>query len=129
MNMLANNTAPLTVLMLCIMGGASARAFLAEVADDQRERAINALAKFGIDVTASEDKTQLCIVLDRKELTDADLRHLEAFPDLTELYLTDLNITDAGLRHLRLVKALRYLSIVGCAAITDAGLENLQGLS
>jgi hypothetical protein len=61
------------------------------------------------------------------QVTDADLEHLRAFPQLRELILDNSQITDAGLEHLKGLANLQTLSLVG-THVTDGGLERLGPL-
>ena len=61
-------------------------------------------------------------------ITDADLVHLELFPQLDTLDVTDRQVTDAGLAHLAGLTNLQRLSL-DVAKITDAGLQQLASLT
>jgi hypothetical protein len=59
--------------------------------------------------------------------TDADLKHLEALPQLQWLWLRATEVTDGGLRHLQGLSQLQRLFLED-SKITDAGLLHLKGL-
>lgn len=67
--------------------------------------------------------------LDRNAVTDTGLKNLAGMKRLRELHLGGcLQVTDAGLKHLRDLEALEYLS-VSSTHVTDAGLEYLPELT
>lgn len=61
-------------------------------------------------------------------LTDTDLRHLRALPNIEILILRCPGLSDGCLKHLCHVKRLRHLDLY-LTPITDRGLSNLEGLS
>jgi hypothetical protein len=64
----------------------------------------------------------------RSDFGDDDLQGLDAVPDLRELNLLGVNLTDAGLDHLRGLRRLEALEIVGWrqSQFTAAGVAKLQ---
>jgi Leucine-rich repeat (LRR) protein len=64
------------------------------------------------------------LYLDRVRLNDADLVHLNNYPDLRRLSLTNCEITGVGLGHVEKLASLRLLSLRRCP-ISDAGLAYL----
>lgn len=66
--------------------------------------------------------------LDRTQVTDANLAHLNVLPSLIGLTLRDTQVTDAGLSHLGSLSNLRGLVLTD-TQVTDAGLAHLKGLS
>jgi hypothetical protein len=65
---------------------------------------------------------------ENRQITDADLRHLQSFPLLDHLALKNCRqITDGGLAELSGLPNLRYLYL-NDTPITDAGLVHLAGL-
>ena len=60
-----------------------------------------------------------------REVTNADIRHLEAFAELIELRLDNALVTDTGLKRLRGLKHLRYLTISD-TFITESACNELQ---
>ena len=72
---------------------------------------------------------------DSPERTDAELKHLAGFMNLTELAVSftldlsdDTAVTDAGLKELAGLTNLTALDL-GCTAVTDTGLKELVGLT
>ncbi len=66
---------------------------------------------------------------ENRQITDADLRHLQAFPRLNHLVLKNCRqITDAALGELSGLTSLQYLYL-NDTPITDAGLVHLSGLT
>ncbi|OWK36957.1 Alanyl-tRNA synthetase [Fimbriiglobus ruber] len=65
--------------------------------------------------------------LNGTKITDAGLKELVDFPNLTELDLTGSKVTGRGLKSLTQFKQLRTLN-VGYTAVTDDGLEDLKNL-
>jgi serine/threonine-protein kinase len=61
------------------------------------------------------------------KISDADLVHLEALPELEKLFLFDTPIGDAGLSHVRKMSHLKYLGL-SKTGVTNAGLEPLRAL-
>ena len=76
-----------------------------------------------------ETFTQLEGLFFHGKLTDRGLAVVEKLPNLVALSLLDTNITDDGLRHLKNLKKLRWLSLNGCRNVTDKGLVHLKGLT
>jgi hypothetical protein len=62
-----------------------------------------------------------------EKLKDEDLRCLQSFPALTQLFLGRTSTSDAGLKHVAGLKHLSRLGLIG-TKITDAGLKHLTGL-
>jgi len=62
-----------------------------------------------------------------KQVTDADLKELAAFKDLSSLDLAHTKITDEGIKHLAALKNLAILDLHD-TKITDAGLKDLAAL-
>ena len=73
--------------------------------------------------------TQLTdLSLGHSKVTDAGLEHLKGRTNLKYLDLTNTNITDIGLEHLKGLKSLQVLGLWD-TQVTDAGLEHLKGLT
>jgi Leucine-rich repeat (LRR) protein len=69
------------------------------------------------------------LVFSELPITDATLKRLDEFPNLTSLHVVDcLGITDTGLRALKSLKKLRRLDLRGTST-TDNGLSNLSALT
>jgi hypothetical protein len=80
--------------------------------------------------TAKKDDENPVVLVDlvgSEKLKDDDLKCLQAFPELTDLYIGRTATTDAGLKHLLPLKHLRMIGLIG-TKITDAGLAELSGL-
>ena len=67
------------------------------------------------------------IVLEGRPVSDSDLLHYSALPDLAGINLNRTQVTEAGLDHLVALPNLRHLHLVG-RPITDAGLARLANL-
>lgn len=98
----------------------------AEVPDELKPhiyalRQLQAGFDFGIGDKINE------VDLDGSPLTDADLVHVAALPDLRILNLSNTKITDAGLAHIAKLDRLKFLYLFE-TPITDAGMEHLTGL-
>lgn len=65
------------------------------------------------------------LVLYKTNMTDAGLEHLEKLPHLHSLDLVGTKVSDDGLSHLKNFPKLQSLALP--AAVTDAGLEHLNG--
>ncbi len=65
--------------------------------------------------------------LARTKVTDAGLKAISGFKNLTELHLEGTGITDAGLDHLKGLASLEYLNLYN-TKVTDAGVPKLVGL-
>ncbi|MBI2803385.1 MAG: hypothetical protein HYX68_00195 [Planctomycetes bacterium] len=63
------------------------------------------------------------------KLGDKGLAVVEKLPNLVALSLINTEITDDGLRHLKNLKRLRWLSLSGCKKVTDKGLAHLKNLT
>lgn len=66
--------------------------------------------------------------LARTKVTDAGLKNLAGFKNLTELHLENTGITDAGLDHLKGLTSLEYLNLYN-TKVTDAGIQKLTSLT
>ncbi len=62
-------------------------------------------------------------------MSDQGLAVVENFPHLQLLFVQDGNITDEGLKHLKGLKEMQDLTLYSLYAITDAGLDNLAGMT
>ena len=91
------------------------------------EKAIGAAGGKIIRNEKAADKAIVAVDFSGKKITDADLKHLGALPDLKALYLFNTPITDVGLRELTQFKDLQLLNI-GKTKISDAGLKSISGL-
>jgi len=58
-------------------------------------------------------------------ITDAGLKHLGGFSNLTELYLSNTNVSDAGLEHLKSMTKLRTLGLNG-TRVTPDGIRDIK---
>ena len=85
----------------------------------------NALGKDGKPPTSAEDVLSLVLAVDN--LTDAGLKELKEFKNLTTLNLNNTKVTDAGLKELKDLKNLTTLSLYS-TQVTDAGLKELKEL-
>ncbi len=65
------------------------------------------------------------VLLDNSEVTDIELAHLQAFPELQTLSLKGAAVTDSGLVHLERLTSLRRL-FLDRTLITDAGAARLE---
>jgi YHS domain-containing protein len=119
-----------------------------------QQESINKIgAKGGLVMQLANDSDALVVNLSLggKQITDAELAEVKAFPkvaqlnlantaitdaglanvaglaELTHLHLEKTGATDAGLAHLKNLAKLQYLNLYG-TAVTDAGLANLSGL-
>ncbi|HEV3023929.1 MAG TPA: hypothetical protein VGX76_15750 [Pirellulales bacterium] len=63
--------------------------------------------------------------LDRAQVSDAGLVHLQAFPELQLLSLDSTQVTDAGLPYLKTLTGLRSLDLSN-TLVTAAGVDELQ---
>jgi Leucine-rich repeat (LRR) protein len=70
-------------------------------------------------------KNVSAVYLADKTLAEADLMHVQAFPQLTSLNLDRTHITDAAMLHLEGLTQLRELSLAE-AQITNAGMVSLR---
>ncbi len=61
-------------------------------------------------------------------VTDTDLVHLKALPQLDGLWFGECDVTDAGLGYLKALTRLETLNLGG-TKLTDAGLKHLKGLT
>jgi hypothetical protein len=71
------------------------------------------------------EKPVVGIVLQGTGITDDDLAHLRAFPQLRRLDLSNTRITDAGLLYLADMDQLQSLNLTG-TRVTDRGARNLR---
>jgi hypothetical protein len=65
--------------------------------------------------------------LDRSDVTDSGLKHLDHLPDLELLGLDGTGVTDMGLGHLGRLTALYYL-FLNDTQVSDEGLVHLKGM-
>ncbi len=81
----------------------------------------------GRPVASADNPVVTVSLIGNEDLKDEDLRCVDSFPALTDLYLGRTSTSDAGLKHLAVLKHLTLLNLVG-TKITDAGLNSLTGL-
>src|SRR5437868_1486652 len=79
--------------------------------------------------TKAPDKPIVRVDLEGTRTGDADLVLLKSLPRLRDLDLSKTAVTDAGLVHLKDLKQLEHLALGALSRVTDAGLEQLQGLT
>jgi Leucine-rich repeat (LRR) protein len=72
-------------------------------------------------------KSVFGVDLNKTQVTDAWLKHLNGLPNLQSLRLDNTQVTDAGLEHLKGLTSLQSLNLDN-TQVTDAGLEHLKGL-
>jgi ankyrin repeat protein len=67
------------------------------------------------------------VLRNRTELTDADIRLIQSFPDLEDLALDNTCISDTALTYLKGMRRLKTLDLAE-THVTDAGLKHLRTL-
>ncbi|MBN9121966.1 MAG: protein kinase [Planctomycetes bacterium] len=82
------------------------------------------LARFKDCKNLSELNLAFC-----ERVTDAGLANFKNRKDLTNLALGYCKVTDAGLANFKDCKKLQGVALFGCPQVTDAGLANFQGCS
>jgi hypothetical protein len=60
------------------------------------------------------------------EVTDEDVKYVAKLSDLRALALCHTKVTDRGLLHLRVLKKLKWLTLVGNPLITEDGVARLK---
>ncbi len=107
---------------------------VARPAPDQQQ-AIDTLQELGARIElrtrpASDPPVSdvVLVHLEKRQVSDGDLRCLADLVRLERLYLADTRTTDDGLEHIAGLSALRRLSLHG-TKVTDAGLAHLARLS
>ncbi len=117
---------------LAVTLGVLAASGVVFAADADQEKAIAAIKKLDGKVQVdsdSPDKPVVRVVLTDSKITDADMVHLKAFPQLESLSLSGAKkFTDAGLEHIKGLTKLEQL-FLNDTKITDAGLAHLKGLT
>ncbi len=92
---------------------------------------VNKYKKLGarIEMFAARDGgTNVAVYLEGKDISDADLKDLVGFKNLTLLSLNGTNVTDTGIKNIAAIPALTVLSINFCPQVTSAGLKEISGL-
>ena len=90
--------------------------------------AVKAVEKLGGKVTRDDKlpgKPVIAVNLAGTLVTDAGLKELKDFKQLTSLDLRDTQVTDAGLKELKDLKQLTTL-ILDRTKVTDVGIEELR---
>src|SRR5688572_13762631 len=108
------------VLILC--SGSPARA------DDAEDKAVAFVEKLGGTVTRDEKqpgKPVVSVNLRYRKVTDAGVKELAVFKNLTTLHLNRTGVTDAGVKELAPLTNLTTLYLSECRGVTDAGLKEL----
>jgi Leucine-rich repeat (LRR) protein len=92
-------------------------------------RAEDAIEELGGSVTraVAEGRPVVGVALALPNVADKHLAHLEAFPTLEDLDLSESRVSDAGLRLLKILPNLQTLSL-GKTRVTGKGLKHLRGL-
>jgi len=86
-----------------------------------------ALVKLGAVIDYGVGDRVIDVDLDEKPVTDADLEHVAALPDLKILNLSNTQITDEGLKRLTGLTKLKFLYLFN-TGISDAGMLSLVEL-
>src|SRR5581483_2615286 len=76
--------------------------------------AVAAVKQFGGSIERDDKmagKPVVTVIIHNAKITDADLKILKEFKELTELELNCANVTDAGLKELKDLKQLTVLSL------------------
>ena len=97
-------------------------------ADDAEDKAVAFFEKLGGKVTRDDKqpgKPVVGVKLLNSEVTDAAIKELAAFENLTYLGLCNTQVTDAGLKELATLKNLKTLGVDG-PHMTDVGIKELQ---
>ncbi len=97
------------------------------VPSEDELRAVKALRAFGAQVTVKNHR-HTEVYLTGTKITDGDLYHLRALPDIQLLNLQSTGITDAGMEQVGQLKTLKRLTLQR-SKVTDAGLAFLSGLT
>ena len=84
--------------------------------------------RYGLPRQRAPGKPVVTVNLNFRKVSDAGMRQLATFKNLTELYLIDAPITDAGMKQLATLKYLTTLTIEG-TQVTDVGLTELAPLT
>ncbi len=117
---------------LAIMGAPLDRAALRQLAPFQELRRLQ-LAASTIDDASMADLPVLpnlaYLSLRGTAITDATVEQLVVQPRLRELVLANTAVSDACLSDVKQMSGLRYLHLVGCDGISDAGAEQLSRLA
>jgi hypothetical protein len=90
--------------------------------------AIEALRTCGAELTFDDHDPARPVIgvrLSARQITDDDLRHIEALPQLRALYLPATPISDAGMIRLSRMRNLETLDLCG-TSIGDDGLRHLR---
>ena len=98
---------------------------------DKQAEAVAEIKRLGGRVTfdiGSRDKEVQGVDLARKKITDAEMVHLEALPQLQFLNLTNTNVGDVGLEHIRGSVSLQSLQL-GNTKVSDAGVKHIEKLT
>ena len=117
----------LFILVACVL--VSAPAVRGDDAEDKAIALVESLKGKVTRNTHLPNKPVVAVILySNKKVTDADLKELAAFKDLTTLDLAfTTKITDEGIKNLAALKNLDELDLHG-SKITDKGLKNLAPL-
>src|ERR1019366_8122522 len=94
-------------------------------ADEAEDKAVESLKKWGGKATVDAKKPGnpvIAVTLRGANVTDAALKALAVFKQLSFLDLSLAQVTDAGLKDVRALKTLRTLSLSG-TKVTNAGLK------
>ena len=97
------------------------------VAADETAKAIVELKALGAKVTIAPNGKAYAVYLRELEIGDEVLPIVARLPDLRELGLERTNVTDAGLKHLQPLRKLEYLMLTE-TSIGDAGVHELRNL-
>ncbi len=95
---------------------------------EDKQAAVAALRQLGVRVELDESQAAQSVAAVKTKITDVEIVHLAALPELESLDISGGQITDAGLANLRGLVELKRLYLRDLP-ITDAGLEHLQGLT
>jgi hypothetical protein len=89
---------------------------------------LNKDSVFALDsLTDLPSDTFFSMDLSATRISDADLKTIQHFSELSELDLSDTSVTDEGIKHLLALTKLKKLWLDN-TGVTEQGLENLQNL-
>src|SRR5438094_747126 len=120
-----------TLMRTMLIGAVMLLACLSGAARADEASAVKAVEKLGGTVTRDDKlpgKPVIAVNLAGTQVTDAGLKELKDFKQLTTLDLTFTRVTAAGLKELKELKQLTSLYIDG-GKVTDAGMKELRHLT
>ena len=123
----ASRSRQITLLAACRLCLVATRLAAFQETPSEQEQAVTAIRGRASNIQKNRDGTVRFVRFSRPQVTDEDVAHIAAFPQLEYLAVVSPGPTDIGLAHISGLKNLDTL-FLSHSRITDTGMRSLSGL-